>query len=67
MTEMITIASALETQICERCGELARLVGIEPHPRFAGADLRTYLCDYCDETGVVVVPLPPASPAVRKK
>jgi hypothetical protein len=33
---------------CEHCGQRTRLVGIEPHPRFAGIDLRTFVCNSCD-------------------
>ena len=45
---------------CESCGANTRIFGIEPHIRLAHTDIHTYVCDACDETQIVVVPLPNA-------
>jgi Zn finger protein HypA/HybF involved in hydrogenase expression len=42
---------------CPRCGVKMRLFGIEAHPTFKQADLRTYVCPQCD--GVQTEILPP--------
>lgn len=47
---------------CETCGESTRIYGIEPHVRLARTEVYTYVCDACDETQIVVVPLPKAHP-----
>jgi hypothetical protein len=46
--------------LCASCGAATRIYGIEPHPRLAGKELHTYVCDACDETQTLVVPLPKA-------
>lgn len=45
---------------CETCGAITRIYGIEPHARLARTEVHTYVCDACDETQVLVVPLPKA-------
>jgi hypothetical protein len=35
-----------------------RLVGIEPHLKFARTDLRTFECSICQESQTVLAPLP---------
>lgn len=42
---------------CARCGNATRLVSIEPHPRIVHTDLRSFVCETCNEPQVVVVPL----------
>jgi hypothetical protein len=42
---------------CPQCGDPARLYGVEPHIRLAHTEIYTYVCDACDVTEVVVVPL----------
>lgn len=46
--------------LCESCGKDTRIFGIEPHVRLAHTEVHTYVCDACDETQVIVVPLPKA-------
>jgi hypothetical protein len=41
--------------LCGSCGSLMRLVGSEPHPVEANADLLTYACTACDEFFVVPI------------
>jgi hypothetical protein len=43
---------------CEKCGQPMRIYGIEPHLRLAHTDVHTYVCDPCDATQAIVVPLP---------
>jgi hypothetical protein len=45
---------------CESCGATTRIYGVEPHPRLPHTEIHTYVCDACDETQVLVVPLPKA-------
>ncbi|MDB5582727.1 MAG: hypothetical protein JWR80_7903 [Bradyrhizobium sp.] len=42
---------------CETCGAATRIYGIEPHARLARTEVYTYVCDACDETQAIVVPL----------
>ncbi len=35
--------------LCQRCGDVMRLIGSEPHPVEAKTDLLTYHCTACDE------------------
>jgi len=42
-------AQSLAPLLCPRCGGLMRLVGSEPHPVQAKADLLTYSCTGCEE------------------
>jgi hypothetical protein len=44
---------------CRGCGGTMRLFGIEPHPTVERTDLRTYVCNNCDETETEIVPLSP--------
>ena len=48
----------ISTPPCETCGGPTRIYGIEPHPRLPGTDIHTYVCDACDTSQAVVVPLP---------
>ena len=43
---------------CETCANPTRFYGIEPHPRLVHTDVHTYVCDACDASQVLVVPLP---------
>ena len=45
---------------CESCGATTRIYGIEPHARLARTEVHTYVCDACDQTQALVVPLPKA-------
>lgn len=47
----------VSTPPCESCGGATRIYGIEPHPRLAHTDVNTYVCDACDTTQALVVPL----------
>jgi RNase P subunit RPR2 len=54
----------LKPLVCPECAEClgkTRLVGIEPHPRFAETDLCTYECTECGTVQTVAIPLPPAT------
>lgn len=42
---------------CPICGERTRLYGVEPHIRLARTEIHTYVCDACNATEVVVVPM----------
>jgi hypothetical protein len=46
---------------CESCGATTRIYGIEPHPRLTRTEVYTYVCDGCDQSQVLVVPLSMAS------
>ena len=43
---------------CPVCGDRTRLYGVEPHIRLARTEIHTYVCDACNATEVVVVPMP---------
>jgi hypothetical protein len=43
---------------CPICGDRTRLYGVEPHIRLARTEIHTYVCDVCNATEVVVVPMP---------
>ena len=43
---------------CPVCGDRTRLYGVEPHIRLARTEIHTYVCDACDTTEAVVVPVP---------
>ncbi len=43
---------------CTACEGPTRIYGIEPHSRLAETDIHTYVCDTCDTTQILVVPLP---------
>lgn len=47
----------LSTPPCDNCGHPMRIYGIEPHPRLPRTDINTYVCDACDSTQALVVPL----------
>lgn len=47
----------ITTPPCETCGGLTRIYGIEPHPRLPYTDINTYVCDGCDSTQALVVPV----------
>lgn len=42
---------------CLICGDPTRIYGAEPHPRLPQAELRTYVCDSCDLTRVLELPI----------
>jgi len=42
---------------CETCSSPTRMFGIEPHPRLPHTDVHTYVCDACDVSQVLIVPL----------
>jgi hypothetical protein len=44
--------------LCQRCGGLMRLIGSEPHPIEAKADLLTYSCTACEDFLVLSVSIP---------
>jgi hypothetical protein len=48
----------VSTPPCENCGARTRIYGIEPHPRLPHTDINTYVCDACDTSQALVVPLP---------
>ena len=43
---------------CPICNDRTRLYGVEPHIRLAHTEIHTYVCDACDTTEVVMVPMP---------
>jgi hypothetical protein len=49
--------TTLATPHCETCGGPTRIYRIEPHPRLPNTDVNTYVCDTCDMTQVLVVPI----------
>jgi len=51
----ISVSQSLAPLLCPRCGGLMRLVGSEPHPVEAKADLLTYSCTGCEELLVLPV------------
>ena len=51
-------SSVIVTPLCEVCGKSTRIYGIEPHPRLPHTDVNTYVCDACDTTQTLVIPLP---------
>jgi hypothetical protein len=59
MTDIqIAESTAISEPRCQTCKGATRIYGIEPHPRYANTDVHTYVCDVCDATQVIVVPLP---------
>jgi hypothetical protein len=50
--------SVISTPSCKTCGGATRIYGIEPHPRLPHADVNTYVCDACDTSQALVVPVP---------
>jgi hypothetical protein len=48
----------LSTPTCTGCEGPTRIYGIEPHARLPHTDIHTYVCDSCDTSLAVVVPLP---------
>ena len=53
-------SQSLAPNLCWCCGSLMRLVGSEPHPVEAKADLLTYACTACDELLVLQIDAPTA-------
>jgi C4-type Zn-finger protein len=43
---------------CPICNDRTRLYGVEPHIRLPHTEIHTYVCDACDTTEVVMVPMP---------
>lgn len=59
MTDIYMTSSTTNPQLrCGTCGGTTRIYGIEPHARLAHTDVHTYVCEVCDESQVIVVPLP---------
>lgn len=58
MTDIhIAKSPAISHPRCQTCNGPTRIYGIEPHLRYAHTDVHTYVCDACDATQVIVVPL----------
>jgi hypothetical protein len=47
----------INSPVCRDCGAAMRLFGIESHPTIDRTDLRTYVCNCCDEVQTENVPL----------
>lgn len=59
MTEThVELLAPVSTPACDTCGQPTRIYGIEPHPRLPHTDVNTYVCDACDTSQALVVPLP---------
>jgi hypothetical protein len=51
-------SKTISTPPCSACEGPTRIYGIEPHLRLAHTDIHTYVCDACDTSQILVVPLP---------
>jgi hypothetical protein len=52
-------SKSLSVPTCRDCGVPMRLFGIEAHPTAERTDLRTYVCNCCDDVQTESVPLLP--------